>query len=269
MGEDVADRDLLAGPFVGEFGWELFCWQGRLRRLAQEYRRIYVHCRQGHELLYRDFADVNVMPRGTARGYLMEDLDVVPPCKPLVYYDPSFSEEELTGNLFYDQTFVELSRADEPPAIGTFDVVLHARARAHRADENWPRARWDALVRELSSRGYSVACIGLESQAHDLSGPESPVARWMGCPLETLAPFLRHRARLLVGTSSGPMHFGALCGTPRVVWDTEVNRVRHEHHWNPFGAETEFITGYQPSVATVLDSVEACLERVARGVRSG
>ena len=31
---------LLAGPWVGEFGWELFCWQGFLRKLSKQYDKV-------------------------------------------------------------------------------------------------------------------------------------------------------------------------------------------------------------------------------------
>ena len=30
---------LIAGPFLGEFGWELMQWQGYLRQLAKFYKR--------------------------------------------------------------------------------------------------------------------------------------------------------------------------------------------------------------------------------------
>ena len=42
-------RRLIAGPFVGEIGWELFGWQARLRRLSKFFQETIVigkeHCR--------------------------------------------------------------------------------------------------------------------------------------------------------------------------------------------------------------------------------
>jgi len=48
---------LLAGPWVGEFGWELCCWQGYIRKLSKKYTKTIVICREGHDFLYKDFAD--------------------------------------------------------------------------------------------------------------------------------------------------------------------------------------------------------------------
>ncbi len=36
------EKLLLAGPWVGEFGWELFCWQGHLRRISKNYNKTIV-----------------------------------------------------------------------------------------------------------------------------------------------------------------------------------------------------------------------------------
>ena len=46
---------LLAGPWVGEFGWELMGWQARLRFLSKT-SDVIVACQMGHESLYQDFA---------------------------------------------------------------------------------------------------------------------------------------------------------------------------------------------------------------------
>ena len=59
---------LFAGPFLGEFGWELLCWQGFVRKVSRRYKTVIVYCPEGREALYRDFAD-RIIPhsfRGTA-----------------------------------------------------------------------------------------------------------------------------------------------------------------------------------------------------------
>src|SRR5689334_9170193 len=59
---------LFAGPFLGEFGWELMSWQGFVRKLSRGYRRTVVYCPRGREALYADFA-AEIIPhvfRGTA-----------------------------------------------------------------------------------------------------------------------------------------------------------------------------------------------------------
>ncbi|GAG44278.1 unnamed protein product, partial [marine sediment metagenome] len=49
-------RPIIAGPFVGEFGWELFSWQGYLRGKAKRGQHVFVFCRRGNAYLYKDFA---------------------------------------------------------------------------------------------------------------------------------------------------------------------------------------------------------------------
>ena len=51
------NKKLFAGPFLGEFGWELFCWQGYIRHLSRSFDFTTVCCRKGHTGLYKDFAD--------------------------------------------------------------------------------------------------------------------------------------------------------------------------------------------------------------------
>jgi hypothetical protein len=56
-------KTLFAGPFVGEFGHELFCFQGHVRWKSQQedFERIVVASRPGHEALYKDFC-TNFVP---------------------------------------------------------------------------------------------------------------------------------------------------------------------------------------------------------------
>ncbi len=53
-------KTLLAGPWIGEFGWELFGWQGCIRILAKKYDEVIVIGRTGHDFLYGDFADIYI-----------------------------------------------------------------------------------------------------------------------------------------------------------------------------------------------------------------
>src|SRR3954469_497149 len=48
---------LLAGPWIGELGWELFCWQAHVRKVSENYDKTIVLCKKGHEFLYSDFTD--------------------------------------------------------------------------------------------------------------------------------------------------------------------------------------------------------------------
>ena len=45
---------LIAGPFAGEFGFELMAWQAHVRKLRQNYKKTYVITFPGREYLYED-----------------------------------------------------------------------------------------------------------------------------------------------------------------------------------------------------------------------
>ena len=58
---------LLAGPWIGEFGWELFCWQAFVRKQSRKFDKTIVISRPGNKFIYEDFADeyVEFDPKGT------------------------------------------------------------------------------------------------------------------------------------------------------------------------------------------------------------
>ena len=51
----MASKHLLAGPWVGEFGWELFAWQAYIRSLSRHYDKTTIICRPTSHSIYTDF----------------------------------------------------------------------------------------------------------------------------------------------------------------------------------------------------------------------
>lgn len=51
-------RSITIGPWVGEFGWELMCWQAFARTIAKDYDHVFVMARPKHGYLYEDFFTV-------------------------------------------------------------------------------------------------------------------------------------------------------------------------------------------------------------------
>ena len=47
---------MYAGPWTGEFGWEVMAWQGYVRAMASEYDQVVVCGPSGHQGMY-EFAD--------------------------------------------------------------------------------------------------------------------------------------------------------------------------------------------------------------------
>ena len=247
---------VLAGPWLGELGWELFCWQGRLRFIAARRKQVYVLTAKGHEFLYRDFAIVNELPRLTRRNNTQDNLQVIEPGCELVYYSPFAKDaERVIASKFHKQTFV-CPKVRPLEDMQPYDLVLHCRARPHHEEHNWAPRQWQALVKTF--KGKRIAAIGAGDDAFYPKGVDVFDAQ----PLEWVARLLKHHTRMLVGTSSGPMHLAALCKTPHVVITHPYNEPRYRKDWNPFQAKCAIVPSWQPNLGGVLDAIERMQEAI-------
>ena len=69
---------LIVGPWVGEFGWELYAWQGYIRALSRNFEHTTIISRPGSEALYSDFCDKFVPwspTGGLTDSFFMHDAD--------------------------------------------------------------------------------------------------------------------------------------------------------------------------------------------------
>lgn len=257
---------LVAGPWVGELGWEIACWQGRVRKAAAGHARTVVCCPVGHGVLYRDFADEireadvpgvrdcwKVSGDGGRGRTVSASLDVLGGVR--LVPDRRYAPEE--------QDFVSLRR----PGPEGFDVVVHARGRfGPRASDSWPADQWDRLCGRLLGAGLTVACIGHPGQS---LRPAGCIDR-RSVRLETAVGLLS-ASRLAAGPSSGPMVLASFCLTRHVVWgDRRVwtasggvtIREKFEKAWSPFGTRCRVIDdhGWRPPVDRVAEAVFEELE---------
>ena len=242
-------RVLLAGPYVGEVGWEIMSWQGRLRRLfaAGGYERLAVVGSPGRAAFYADIpldyheADLSHLP-----GQAYEDRRVdggVPLPAQLIHectapliepveaalraagHEVSRAQPGYDGTLWPShsgaQHFVAYGR--ELPLNTAPTVLLVRRTRAYRSGNNWPAAMWDELAQRLAAEGIHTEDYPAEAEA---------------------AIRALNTCDLAVGQSTGGMHLAALCRCPRLVWSLEhylwspleiTNRQRYETYWNPLG----------------------------------
>jgi len=259
---------LFAGPWVGEFGWELMNWQGLLRALRPRYGRVVVCARESSRALYEDVADEFVPHaiRGQANAHvafgvrnpeeLRRVLDAVPPGAdhlPPLAHVPAEA-----------QACVRLG--DPARAAGRVDVLVHARGREAVPGRNWSVAKWTELLAALSGAGLRVGAVGLPSDTLDLPG----VADFRGVPLGGVMDLMA-TARLVAGPSSGPMHLASLCGAPHLVWTDRrtygmglTSRAKYERAWNPLGTRVRGLDaeGFDPAVPAV---AAAALEMLRGG----
>jgi len=251
---------LYAAPWIGEFGWELFGWQGFLRWFAQQFDKVIVYGRPNHRLLYEDFADyyIDYIPTGKNPNMWMNDDRPIP--SPLrnpsdVFLIPQ--QLTLMPNA-PQQNFVELGEKRDD--IG-YDIVYHARHidKYGSGYINFPAEKWMELLAHYKDR--RIACVGTKDGALYAGGEDL-----RGVSLECLANIMRN-GRVLVGPSSGPMHFGALCSIPTVVWSGYARSAsRYLKDWNPFDVPVKMISAegdpwgnrkeWQPKVEQIIEAID-------------
>jgi len=251
---------LLAGPWVGEFGWELFCWQGFLRKLAKNYDKTIVIGRPTNEILYSDFADEYIkfdpesFKTDAWRCYDAKSakhiIDNIPHTDYLSgHFDIGMRYTQSGVNdikgLFKKQEFVKLEiNIPIPEKFNTegYDVIFHCRNKLTGSDRNWSYKQWCELY-DLLDKNLSVACIGNVESFHI---PQTEDLR--NIDLELLIAIMQ-KSKLIIGPSSGPMHLASLAGLKHLVWSTEYNRVRYEKDWNPLKTPVIFYSddGWNPN----------------------
>lgn len=247
--KDMTMRKCLAGPFVGEFGWELFCWQGFLRKRRPEFDHMTVLSRPGRGVLYEDFADefieinvpfnnvnmwmggINVEPIISYHKQQGEYTDFIP-------FDSYKSRWWIGPGSQTKQVFVPYGNKNGPDASTGYkciDILMHVRNAQHcnSSFRNWRYSSATAYADWALDQGYSVACVGKSATACHIPGT-----------VDYLDVSLRHEidifagSRMIIGSQSGPHHLATLCRLPIVAWQTKPEHVdRLSKYWNPFNVK--------------------------------
>lgn len=272
---------LIIPPYVGEFGWELMNWQGRVRRVIRESdaSRVYIVASPDRRTLYSDLIDGRVvrfcaMPSHDWTGEANDDHRVD---RAGVAISPSALDAEVRSvttshlamlgvdvgdaNWFMssfrselwpttstEQDFVALRKQPDTRT----DVVLIPRGRVLAGERNQPEAWWRELAERLRKRGLSVAMYAgrLDRAVAQLSG-----------------------ARLAAGASTGGLHLASLCGCPHYVWGAGAeerwtairmtNRQRYETVWNPLGTPCIYDeVGWRPSLEHATAGVMRAIQQI-------
>lgn len=257
-------RTLVAGYWAGEFGWELMCWQAKLRAMVTRYGRVVIGCEAGHEPIYQDFADeflvhhglitkrnmwlcnqrVPEISRDVVAGY---DGDYLAPTKPFCQGDQL-------------QEFIRYGERNLIAPADRYEVLIHARSTENydTAYRNYPIEKWAEVV--SGSHPARMASVGSVAGAWHIKGTDDLRGIHMKCLMDHMAA-----ADVVVGPSSGPIHLASLCGTPHLVWSKEKrevvgtgNKERYTRLWNPLKTQCVFIESQHPDPEEVL----ACLSQL-------
>lgn len=274
---------LFAGPYCGEFGWTLFCWQGFLRWIVEQHElEDVVIC--GHDdtkVLYDDFCTTwishNTYPTNPDcwtghmtipqwwSGLVGRDDIFFAPNTNHIYYTANWGRySEDWSDSFLRQSFIPYGTSGTDRG---YDVLLHIRhtTKNNTGYRNWPIKKWLELKDKLLNLDLKVACIGTKDSSLWIEGTDN----LRGISLEQLADIISSSS-VIAGPSSGPLHFASLCKTPQVVWSAMYNYNRYMYHWNPFHTPVWFIDegcphkhkSWNPRVETVLSTIVKALNNV-------
>ena len=241
-----------AGPWIGEFGWEVCVWQAYLRELSHDYDKMYISTFPGMEPLYSGFhCETEFLPhkhKGRALEWRLDklkepiDFELPPLGDPMGRLKP-IKQYRVDGEFIRYGT----------PTPGGPEVLFHARGIQRGNSKNWHVKKWA----DLATNFKSSASIGTAEDIH-VEGTED----LRGIPLLELMNVIAS-AEVVVGQSSGVMHLASMCGTRQVVWGddkthfSETLEMRYRETWNPLGTPVSWVhtKNWNPTVNEVLDGV--------------
>jgi len=251
-------KRIIFGPWVGEFGWELFCWQAWIRAtVARDFRDhdVTVICRPGHGFLYTDFAQHirSYIPEGEEtdmwKNYAVHKADyerlTMPPDSNIRWFcGTSGPRRWWVDGIKTEHHFISYRTMFERGQFRMFvpfveydpvDALLIVRNtdKCNTGFRNWSIQHAEEFVRKLhqqTDENIRIGCVGRSDSAAHIDG----TADLRDIPLFHLA-YIMSRARVIVGPQCGPIHFATLCELPQVAWQTcSEHAVRMVKFWNPF-----------------------------------
>lgn len=261
---------LYAGPWVGEFGWELCWWNPFVRRAAKQFSHITVASFESSRYLY-EFADEFVPIKGESIAFCEGKL-LMPP--PTISADKVLSPRSLFKSDRIARRILRPTRRrrwqDVPLDYRKFGIVKSPRIAdvmcafrppkgAFGAGKEYPEQMCAILTEMLCDAGFSIACYGGKNNycppgAKDMRGAP------LGEQCDALASAL-----CAVGPSSGTIHLASLCGCPHVTWytpDPVISQRRYELQWNPFNTLVTFLAGRPPEPAEIAGAVRQLVVQV-------
>jgi len=255
---------LFAGPWVGEFGWELMMWQGHIRTMAKEFDEVIVSARPGHEYLYEDFSTlfVPVVCGNNTDGYMCSGFrynnihleyitsnDTFFPAKQYTSWDAAGNTYE-----FDEQTFIKYG---VPLEDKHYDIIFHARnTDKHKTGyRNFDKDKWNQLSAMFP--GHKKVSVGTTTAAFHIDDTDD----LRDISLKDLSDVFAS-STMIVGPSSGPMHLASLCGLHHIVITPAFNIDRYNKYWNPLHTSCDIIvdSDWNPPVEKVRDFISLRLQ---------
>ena len=263
-------RNLFAGPYAGEFGYELMQWQGFIRARRAAYEQVHVLTYPGRDYLYEGcqvhYHNIDLKSAGYWYGRLgpvelrqMADARAAEiGLKDYDLFNPSLLCTRYHKMLFWKQNF----RLLEEPRLSEkfYDVLFHFRSVQKDGPDhvkNYSPELADELVQRCLDQGLMVGCYGHPAYAYCPKG----CADLRNVDMrQTVAAI--SSARAAVGEASGGMHLANACGKPTIIWGDGQWRIAPALRWNPFRVPIYVvtITSWRPTPEVVCRFVVQSME---------
>lgn len=264
---------LVAGPFIGEVGWECFSWQPMVRRefLRGSFEWCHVFTGHGRNLFY-PFATVHPFKRPKELQAECNTIHATAPAKQLLAKMITEFENrvstEFTGCVrlspfrlpfnkpLFDRGAPNLILPDrEHPCVPKSKkrtAVLCVRDRGFASGRNWDSGKWAEVASLLNNAGIRTVVIGQTNKDFKL---DDGVINLTG--QTTLDDVIRifGVADIAIGGSTGTLHLASRCGLDHLVWGIPRNVPRYaKTNW--FGAACRVLPiGFSPKLSTVASEV--------------
>ena len=288
---NTGKKVFIAGPYIGELGWEVFDWQPMVRAawMQSGAERCIVYAGAGRTRLYpfahdiRTLADIpehesECLGWHNLQEYKTEVEELIQRMYASVQEEKPQQISGLTlanvGNLatpHYAQGRPDCLRLSDDivderldELVGDPDkskIILCIRDRGMSDYRNMDSDAWEELVEALNEN-YTViltgqtkqdACCGIVSDnIIDLLNQTS---------IDDMIYLFSKHCDLAVGGSTGTLHLASRCATPHLVWGGESNTKRYaECNW--FAAPHKVYTwGWQPDIEQVAVAIEQYLDK--------
>ena len=243
MTNEKIDESMYAGPWVGEFGWELCWWNPMVRHYSKQYGHTTVSAPESSRYLY-EFADNFIPLKTKGITYWEGELKGEPPVVIEAFH--MTPEHEFARHINEpDRVSARRSWRSLAPKnpVKVADVLCAFRPEKRIRNcpilgKAYPFQKCQGIVDMLINKGLSVACFG-GTNNHCPTG----TLDMRGTPLKEQCSAIAG-AKCVVGPSSGPIHLASLCECPHVTWIASQHHTLEQRYaklWNPFNTPVDFI----------------------------
>ncbi len=274
-------RRLVVAPYVGEFGWELMNWQGRVRWIVSRnaFDQVLLFARPDRRSLCGDLLSKQgvvfcPMPPHDVPGEANDDHRI------------DGHGHQISAERLRTSVIAQVRRIAEQLAIDTAGAEILTPTYTGTI---WPTTRQYQLFKSLRVQREITSDIVLIPRNRRVAAERNcDAAFWRdladglaasGCRVEMYEPRLDRailqlsRTRLAVGASTGGLHLAGLCGCPHYVWGSGpadrwtamqiTNRQRYETIWNPLGTPCRYDEcGWSPPVKCVVEQTLRALREI-------